>query len=151
MKKLLIFLVVIAAVQVFGQPERFGDHPPKKIEELYKIKLIEELQMDEETTLKFFSRHSKNREEIRQITDKGDELLDQMEAKISGNDKDEISSLVNAFLRNEEEVAKKKAEFVNSLYDILTPGQVAKFLVFESRFREEIRDILMKNRRRGPD
>lgn len=151
MKKLLIFIVVIGAVQLFGQPERFGDHPPKKIEELYKIKLIESLQMDEETTLRFFSRQTKNREEIRQINDKGDELLEQMESKISSGSKEEISSLVNAFIKNEEEAAQKKAEFVNSLYDILTPGQVAKFLVFEMRFKEEIRDILMKERRRGRD
>jgi hypothetical protein len=147
--------LILTVTRVYGQPGRYDDHPhdgpPPKIEELYKIKLIETLQMDEETTLKFFSRQSKNKEEMKKINDKGDEILDQLKDKIDSGSKEEISSLVNAYLKNEDDLNSKRGEFINSLYDILTPAQVAKFMVFERRFREEIRDILIKDRRRGRD
>jgi septation ring formation regulator EzrA len=107
--------------------------------------------MDEETTLKFFSRFNKHREQMREIDDAGDELLLKIESKIKEGKRDELNSLIDDYLKNEEEIPKRKSEFVKSLSDILTQEQISKFLVFELRFREEIRDIILKERRRGQE
>ena len=152
MKSLIIFFLIILTVQVNGQRhDKFGDRPNKRMEELHKIKLIETLQMDEETTLKFFSRHSKHREQMRELDSKGDEILRDLEDKINSGNKEEINSLVLAYQKNEIQITEQRNDFINSLSDILTPAQIAKFLVFEMRFREEIRDIILKDRPRRGD
>jgi len=152
MKQFIIFLLVIITIQVNGQMhERYGDRPNKRIEQLHKIKLIETLDMDEETTLKFFSRFNKHRDQMNEIDNTGDDILLQMESKIKEGKTGELNSLIDDYLKNEQEIPKRKSEFIMSLSDILTPEQISKFLVFELRFKEEIRDIILKERRRRPE
>ena len=71
--------------------------------------------------------------------------------KIKEGKTGELNSLIDDYLKNEQEIPKRKSEFIMSLSDILTPEQISKFLVFELRFKEEIRDIILKERRRRPE
>jgi hypothetical protein len=82
MKKIIILLIVIISVQFIeaqGQRHMFSEKANKKIEELEKIKLIEALKMDEETTCKFFSRRSQHKERMRELSGLNKEYLDKMD------------------------------------------------------------------------
>ena len=43
-------------------------------------------------------------------------------------------------------IEKTKRQFIDSIKDILTTEQIAKLVVFEQRFREEIRRIILNRR-----
>jgi len=123
--------------------------PMKKIEELEKIKLLDVLNLDEATSAKLFTRRNQNRTKIWDIEDKINEDLQNIELEVKkGKDADvsKFQKMNENYLNLSMEVEKERLNFVRSLSDILTPEQIGKYIVFERKFREEIRDLLMKER-----
>jgi len=155
MKKIIAaaLFVLIAVLAVNAQDKRHNDQGPlKKIEELEKIKLVETLGMDEQTTLKFFARRTKYREEQAQLLMNIRTLIDQMSDLTKKNDgkaDEELKKMMDQYQDLENTILRKKQEFYNSLKDILTYKQIAKVLVFERKFKDEIRAALMQDRRKG--
>ncbi len=145
---LLIFLLLSAVV--FAQGKRDHKGPREKIEQLEKLKLIEALDMDEQTTLKFFARRNDSHDRIDKMNDSLDLIADSLESKFSKGDDSGYRDLVNKYLSIEKQIAVEHTQFVNSLYDILSNEQVAKLIVFEKRFREEIRHLLLRGRQGPP-
>ena len=149
----VVLFILIAAFAVHAQDMMRPDDrgPMKKIEELEKVKLIETLGMDEQTTLKFFARRTKYREEQSQIIKNIMTLLDHISDLTKKNDAkndDEIKKAIDQYQDLENKLLKRKQEFYSSLNDILTYKQIGKVVVFERKFREEIRAALMQDRRR---
>jgi hypothetical protein len=146
----LTFAVTVTA-QDFGPEE--GAHkrrpPMEKIEQLEKIKLLDVLNLDEAASAKLFTRRNQNRTRIWDNEKKIDKVLGDIEFEIKkGKDKDvsKIQKLNEDYCNLSIEVDKEKLSFIRSLSDILTPEQIGKYIVFERKFREEIRDLLMKER-----
>jgi hypothetical protein len=137
-------------VVIFAQGKMDHKGPREKIEQLEKLKLIEALDMDEQTTLKFFARRNESRDRIDKMNDSLDAITDSLESKFSKGDDPDYKSLVNKYLSIEKQIAVEHTQFVNSLYDILSNEQVAKLIVFEKRFREEIRHLLLRGRQGPP-
>ena len=150
---LIIFLTISASFVIFAQPIRRDRGPMKKIEELEKIKLIETLNMNEETTLRFFTRFDKFKDGQHQLIDKSNEILDKLENLVN-NDKNnndpQVDKLINDYFSIEGQLVKGRENFVHSLSDILDQNRIAKLLVFEKRFREEIRNALFRQRMHAP-
>jgi hypothetical protein len=145
-----IFATVVLP-QNIGQEE--GTHkrraPMKKIEELEKVKLLDVLNLDEAASVKLFTRRNLDRTKIWDFEDKINNTLQNIESEIKkGKDKDvtKIQKLNEDYCNLSMEVEKEKLSFLRSLSDILTPEQIGKYIVFERKFREEIRDLLMKER-----
>jgi hypothetical protein len=154
----LFFVIVLAFIftaEVLPQDngQEGGSHkrraPMKKIEELEKIKLLDVLNLDEATSAKLFTRRNLNRTKIWDYEDKINFDLQNIEFEIKkGKDKDvsKIQKLNEDYFNLSMEVEKEKLSYLRSLSDILTPEQIGKYIVFERKFREEIRDLLMKER-----
>jgi hypothetical protein len=122
--------------------------PMKKIEELEKVKLLDVLNLDEGVAAKLITRRNQDRSRIWDIEDKINDVLDKIKSELKGKDKDvtKIQKLNESYMNLTMDVEKEKLNFLRSLSDILTPEQVGKFIVFERKFREDIRDLLMKER-----
>ena len=58
----------------------------------------------------------------------------------------ELNSMIDKYLSYDNEIEKEREVFIHSLSDILSVTQIAKLVVFEKKFRDEIRDILFKTR-----
>jgi Spy/CpxP family protein refolding chaperone len=148
----LFFVFAVTAVaQDLGKEEKTHKRraPMKKIEELEKIKLLDVLSLDEATSIKLFTRRNQDRTKIWDYEDKINNVLQNIESEVKkGNDKDvnKIQKLNEDYCNLSMEVEKEKLNFLKSLSDILTPEQVGKYIVFERKFRDEIRDLLMKER-----
>jgi hypothetical protein len=146
-----LFFVVssVSIAQMDDMPPDGSPHDGmKKIEQLEKIKLIEALDMDEQTTLKFFARRNEHNNKMKEFMDKSREQLNAIDDKLKEkpvNEK-ELNSMIDKYYADEREIGKEKEAFIKSVSDILTITQIAKLVVFEMKFREEIRDILFKNR-----
>ena len=148
MKKIFLLLLIFAIVpsMIFAQGMRERRGPREKIEQLEKVKLIDALNMDEQTTLKFFARRNEFRNRMDALNDSLDTLVDILESEFSGKNSTIYKELINNYLDIEKKIATEHTRFISSLYDILSVEQVAKLVVFEKRFREEIRHILFKGR-----
>ena len=124
-------------------------HMRKKLEQLEKIKLIETLKMDENTTLRFFSRRSGLQIKVNEIKERGENNFQQLDSMLkSGKSytEEELGSLVDENKSIPLQIEKARLEFINSLGDILSPEQIAGFILFERKFREELRNVLLRDK-----
>ena len=153
MKNKIVVLMVFffSLATAYSQPDgwRKGDMKDR-FEQLEKIKVIETLGMDEETTLRFFSRraeHEKDQDQIQQQIKSNIEDLDVIFKSGRVATIEEIKTKINKINDLHVKLASNRKEFINSLSDILSYEQMAKLLVFERKFRDEIRRLLIKDRR----
>jgi len=151
--QITILLMLIFSIAAFGQRhDGFGMNRKNrgKINELEKIKLIEILEMDEETTLRFFARRNEFRKSAESIMDKRNKMLADFEKMIK-NDEIENNSVYETNVSNiieiEKSLLKNRIEFIESLDDILNKEQIGKFVVFDFRFKRDLRDMIFRGRR----
>ena len=122
----------------------------ERMAQLEKIKLIEVMNMDEETTLRFFSRRAEFQKQHGEMRDNIDSKIDQLEATLKSArmvTEAELESMVNEILELHIAFENGRAEFVKSLGDILSTDQIARYVVFEKRFKDELRRLLLHERK----
>lgn len=155
MKKIFIPLIIIlvAGSSLFAQNRpRKEMKPLQRIEQWERIKLIEVLNMDEETTVRFFTRRRDNQMKVKEILDQRETALNDLESEIKNGTQagDALfKEKVNKLLALDGKITSERENFIRSLSDLLSPVQIAKLIVFESKFRREVRETLM-GRGRGP-
>ena len=153
----VIAILLFFSSGLFAQKGKWEDDELRaKFEELEKIKLIEVLQMDEETTLRFFARQSEHKKQQDEIQDKIRTNTDNIEALLKSEktvSNEELKSKIDEINELQLQLEKNRIEFINSLPDILSYEQIAQLIIFEKRFRNEVRKMIMKDRRppMGPD
>jgi len=157
MKK-IVFIIMLAffATGIYAQgklddPSRQGPFQHEKLEELRQLKLMEELDLDEETSVRFFKRQSNYRKNVQEIRERWKGYLDELTKSLSGEEmKDQYySNMVNKIIEVDGELFKVKNEFFKSCADILTPKQIAKVIAFDFMFFRELRGLMMDRGRRG--
>jgi hypothetical protein len=151
MKKVILLTILFILPPVWAQngPGRDKRHFSKRFQELEKIKLLEILELDEETTLKFFSRRNQAKKNMEEIMKKSDDIYDKIEKAIAGEgNEDEYDSLIEDAMMIEKGMMSEKSKFIHSLNDILTRKQVLKFVLFERKFKRDVRDLLIEKGRR---
>jgi len=146
-----LLILLMLSTTLFAQRGKWQDEEAReKFEQLEKIKLIETLEMDEETTLRFFARRSEHRKQQDEIQEKIRQKIDNLDVIFKSGrvaTVDEIKSGVNEINNLQLQFGKGRVDFVNSLSDILSYEQIAKLMIFEKRFRNEVRKLLIKDRR----
>jgi len=150
----LIFFAVLA-IDLLPQQHHMGNrrnNAREKIDQLEKIKLIEELNMSDDVSLKFFTKRNEFREKGKRLNGKIDSLSRTISEKSQRIDEnipnEEWEKLIEEFVSTEKKLQNNKNDFLISIQKILTPKQVAEFLAFERKFREEIQGILLRGRRK---
>lgn len=146
-----VILIIVSSIQSFSQ---MHDKPPHhmrdKLNQLEKIKLIEVLNMNEETTLRFFSRRNEHQVKINELVKRTDEIITQMEFIFKAGKvytEAELKSLIEEANTMHTEIVQTKSDFINSLDDILTTDQIAKLIIFERRFKDELKRAMFKRRK----
>ena len=127
-----------------GERGRMGG----RIEQLEKIKIIEELNMDEETTLKFFSRRNEHRVGQRELIAKRDELFKTLSDNFDSEEEINYKEKTEEIFEIEKKMLVQRKNFLNSLSDILSEKQMVQLVVFEFNFRNEVRHQFMKQGQR---
>ena len=148
---LFIICVLLVSVELFPQKGKWRDEEMReRFEELEKIKLIESLQMDEETTLRFFARQSAHKSEQKEIQEQIQTNIDELETIfVSGRavTQAKIQLIIDEITTLQLQLETNRIEFISSLYDILTVEQVAQLIIFEKKFRNEVRRMIMRDRK----
>lgn len=132
-----------------AQPEGWRKGEMKdRFDQLEKIKLIETLEMDEETTLRFFARKSEHENEQEQFQDEIRSNIEDLDVIFKSGrvaTVEEIKFKIDRINEMHTQLAANRTAFINSLSDILSYEQIARLLIFERKFREEIRRLIMKD------
>ena len=154
MKRLIIIsslIVLLFTSSLFAQrnegPGEWG-RMGGKIEQLEKIKIIEELNMDEETTLKFFSRRNEHREKQRGLIEYRDQLFKTLSENFDSEDDINYKEKTEEIFEIEKKMIAEREVFFNSLSDILTEKEMVQLIIFEFKFRNEVRRQFMKQGQR---
>lgn len=146
-----LLLLIFLSGNLLAQREKWHDEDAKaKFEQLEKIKLIETLEMDEETTLRFFARRTEHKKQQDEIQKNIQEMIDNLDVIFKSGRAvtvEEIKADINEINNLQIQLDKNRVDFINSLSDILSYEQIAKLLVFEKRFRNEVRKLIMKERK----
>jgi len=150
--QLLVMIILLTVNMTLAQPyQKHDKNPRERMEQLEKLKLLEALDLNEEEAIRFFARRNEFREEHKELIQKRDEIILNIELAIGKNkDENEVDyqKKIEEFLTIEEKLIHHRAKFFNSLEDILTQEQIAKLIVFELKFKQEIRDLIIKRRGR---
>ncbi len=151
MKKIITVLAAVLFIPLISYGQRMHHDERgafKKIEELENIKLINVLGMDETTTLKFFARRTRFREQQGKLYDAANDLLNKLDTtvKSGGKNDKELKNYLGQYWQIQNKILKQREEFFNSLSDILSVKQISELLVFEKRFRDEIRKMFFQER-----
>jgi hypothetical protein len=136
---LLCFVLITSA-----QEQRPQEPPlPHKVEQFKKMRLIEELHLDEETSIRFFARYNKQMDAIREIEWQRNTIIKQLKELIHSNaNANEIETTLKNYEKFEGQIADVRAKFVEGLKDIFTPKQIAEYLIFEQNFNQNLREVI---------
>ena len=155
MNKYITALIIVCINSLgFSQDGHFGSkdkEAAEKIFQLEKIKLIEVLEMDEETAIRFFARRSELKKATDEIQNKIEEIIKNLEAVDKSGKvytENELITYLNDFNNLHLQMGQMRMEFINSLDDILTYNQIGRLIVFERKFKDELRRALFKERKR---
>lgn len=148
---IMLFSLLIVSSSIEAQEhfrgDKFGPRGRGKMEQLEKLKLIEELDLEEETSIRFFTRRKDHMENQRKFGSQREKILTEIWEIISDGSSEKSENLFNSKMEMVFEIESKmvveRKAFFNSLRDILTTEQIAKVLAFEGRFKREIWKTLM--------
>lgn len=147
MKIKILLITILIAGNIYSQEM---DKPPlgppnKKFEQLEQLKLLEMLNLDEETAVKFITRRNKSKGKVMEIIKEFDDDLDKMENLLKSDKKDKnYSNYIEKCANYEIKIIEEKNNFFKSLNDILTDEQIAKVIIFERKFKRDVRNILLE-------
>jgi len=116
------------------------------VEQLKKLRLQEALKLDEETSVRFFARYNEHQEGLRSIGKRRSEAIDGLQKLVRKNAPDaEIDAQLKTVVASETDVTSIRSKFLEKLRDILTPAQIALYVVFERNFNQDLREIMREN------
>ena len=153
MKIKLVILVLLIAGTTFSQGYRKHKWGPReKMDQLEQIKLLEVLDLDEETSVRFITRRNEFKDLHRETMEERKSLISEMEQALNeGKTQDEFDyeSSMSKLENLEKKFIQQRIAFIKSLNDLLTTEQIAKLIVFESKFMEEVRNVILRKGGRG--
>lgn len=142
MKKLLIFL----GLTVFCLAQPFNDDDPRAIIEKVKIyRLTQELDLTTEQAVRFFPKLNDLQKIERKFGEDKMRIIHGLKELLREHASDEkILEVVAKFEELQKDKLTKQIEKMKEIWQILTPVQRAKFLIFQEEFNREIREMIKK-------
>ena len=139
-----LLLCAQGVAQRRGQaPDQARRPAAERIEQFKKLRLMEILGLDEQTSIRFFARYNKHQETMRDVRQKQMEVFQQIQSLRRSQAPDADYQRVLSELRGLEQRSNEtKLKYMDELSEILTKKQVAEYIVFEIRFQQNLREIL---------
>jgi hypothetical protein len=112
----------------------------EKLQEIKLEKLTAKLELDETTKSLFIDKYKSFSADMRELNKKRARAYKQMTENVeSGNG---LDSLVNQLLDYENQIDQRREDFINDMKSMLSAKQVAKMIIFERKFNNEIKKLL---------
>lgn len=147
MKKILrsmLWACLLAIHPAAGQPLQPDDRRPlERIEHFKQVRLIEMLDLKEDQSVRFFARLNDHEKTKRGLIQQKMDDLDKIERLVRNHaEAKEFESLFPEVMATNQKIVQEDEKFFNSLTDILSVEQQAKYLLFERQFERELREAM---------
>jgi hypothetical protein len=125
-----------------GGPMGRGNQQIRRQLEQIKIwQLTKEMNLPTEKAEKFFPLYNRYNSEMKGITDERKKLIRSLDSTVDKQaGESEISGQIKRIMSLDDRLAATHVNFIKSLEEILSPTEVARYIVFEQRFDREIRE-----------
>lgn len=115
----------------------------ERIEQFKKVRLMEVLKMDDETSIRFFTHYNKYEETFRAIQNEHNTLIDQLQELNSSNaNNSDLTRAIKDIGISEEKIAETRSKFLEELKGVISIKQIAEYVVFERNFNKNLREIM---------
>ncbi len=149
---ILILTFMVSVTQGWAKPLRNRQRMMEKIETIKMWKLMDALDLDSQTALKVFPIIRKIDKKRLDLRAKQRDLLDKIEnlVKEGKGNANSLDTLANQLFDLNEQISQLPREEYRRLKPVLAETQLARYLIFQKRFRKELIHRWMQNRRRKP-
>ena len=146
-----VFLAILTVLfgKVYGQDKEPRERPNQRLELLRVWWLVDELQIDAEQAALVFpvwSEHNSARRDLRmrrkRVEGEAARLLEQEEAPQQSELNEALSDHVRQLRALDAEAAELKRNFHNQMEGLLSLRQHARLLLFEDRFRRDLKGLV---------
>lgn len=148
---LLALAMVVSLAMGLAQPpqEKSGGRQWERISQWRKIRLIEILSLTEDQSVRFFARMNEHDVTRRELIKAKGEALDRLDRMVRNRaEPQEYEKVIPEVLAADEKIRAEQKRFFESLSDVLSAEQRAKFLLFERQFEKELREAMREVQRR---
>lgn len=130
--------------QMMGQRQAF-----ERVESFKKVRMMETLKLDEDQSVKLIARYNSHREKMQDLDQEANVLFDKLESLIQSNASESDYNQAFAAVRDyERRRSEERQKYYNDLKEVLSPKQLAEYMVFERNFardlREAVREVKME-------
>ncbi|MEO0092135.1 MAG: hypothetical protein ABIK61_05460 [candidate division WOR-3 bacterium] len=127
-----------------GGPDFREKEPKEKLEMIRAWKLTEVLNLTEDQSIRFFPKLKELRRAREEFDQKRMKILDEIEDYLRDAKKyeKELKAKIQEMELNETKFQELEKKLRKEIASILTPEQQAKFMLFQMRFNEELRDVI---------
>lgn len=140
---IIIFSAILfLSINANSQP---AEKAMERIEQLKKVKLLDLLNLDEQTSDKFLSKYNAYESKILEKKKALDKANNELRESIKKDaPKDDLSQKTQTVLKLQEELSDAVLEKMKVMKSILDDKKYAIFVVFENTFAQELRKKIMK-------
>ncbi|CUU04874.1 hypothetical protein JGI2_01184 [Candidatus Kryptobacter tengchongensis] len=146
-KTILVFGMIAFLVMSSFSQGFMGQRCRERILEFKKVRLLEILKLDEQTSVKFLSRYTKFSNDIDAIEVERERIVNEIEAKLRKGDKDGYDRAIQGLIDLGKKEYELRLNFYKELKEILTDQQIAQVIVFERNFRREFMETVREMQR----
>lgn len=150
---LIVFLLFVQADSFTQQRHQRMQEGRDRLETLRQVKMIEALNLDEETAVRLSIFYKRHQDKIRDLHQEIDSLIDELEAAIDENKPENVLRQIQSDINEKRNaIHEHRLNLYREIEGILTPRQVAKLIVFERNFNRDMLEIMhevQRDRRRG--
>ena len=124
----------------------------ERIEQYKKIRLMDFLQLDEETSIRFFSRYNRFGEDLRALNGKRNSLVDELQRLVRRDAGEaEFRKVFDQLDGLGGEMAVLRHNYMEEISELLPAKKVAAYIVFERNFYRNLRDLLREAQKERSD
>jgi len=150
----LIFLLLISQADVFTQQRHQRmQEGRERLETLRQVRMIEALDLDEETAARLTVLHKELQTNIRELHRDIENLHDELEAALDEEKPDAVLNEIRSRIEEKRDsIHTNRIDFYSDAEEFLTARQIARMMVFERNFNRDIRQYMreaQRERRRG--
>jgi hypothetical protein len=140
-----------AATLVAQEPLPFEGEAAERIEQYKKIRLMDFLKLDEETSIRFFSRYNRFVEDLKAINGKKNASIDELQNLVRRDASDaEFQKVFDQLDALGGELQELRRQYLEDLSRLLPTKKVASYIVFERNFYRNLRELLRESARGRP-
>jgi len=137
-----------------GRPtEQQREEVRKKVEAVRLARLTETLQLDEETAAKFIPAITAIEQKRRALMKENHEAIRELKVMLHATPPDEakLKTAIDAIEKNRHEIFSLRDKEFSAAKDSLTVTQMARYLIFNQEFQQEMRGMMegARHPRRG--